>query len=119
MAKILCIGSSDAAMETRRMILERAGYSVTKAKDLRAVIAACRSETFSVVILGQSLSRNEKLRIKDVINIECRDSKILELHTGIAPELPSADAHFQIVGEPEGLVECVQSLLEGRKGRGA
>src|SRR5947209_9851466 len=106
-------------METRRMILERAGHSVATAKDLRAVLAACQSENFSIVILGQSLSRNEKLRLKDVINIECRDSKILELHTGIAPELPSADAHFQVTGEPEGLVECVQSLLEGRRGRGA
>jgi hypothetical protein len=107
-------------METRRMILERAGHSVTSAQDLRDVIAACRSEAFEVVILGQSLPRNEKLRIRDVVHIECRNAKVLELHTGITPELPSADGHLHVAtGAPEALVDCVNNLITNRQSRGA
>jgi hypothetical protein len=69
----------------------------------------------------QNLPRNEKLRVRDVIYIECPDAKILELHTSIVPELPSADAHLHVAGgAPEGLVECVEALVNmRRKKRGA
>ena len=107
-------------MQARRLILERAGHTVTPARNLREVIAACRSDSFSVVILGPALPRNEKLRVRDVLYIECRDAKVLELHTGVAPELSSADAHLRVTASaPEGLVACVDSLIASRKRRGA
>jgi hypothetical protein len=107
-------------MQTRKMILQRAGHTVAQARDLREVIASCRSDSFSVVILGPALPRNEKLRVRDVLYIECRDAKVLELHTGVAPELSSADAHLRVTASaPEGLVDCVESLITSRKRRPA
>ena len=120
MANILCIGIGNAAMQTRKMILERAGHTVTQARELREVMAACRVDSFSVAILGPALPRNEKLRVRDLLYIECRDAKVLELHIGVAPEISSADAHLQVTAsEPEGLVECVESLIMNRKRRPA
>jgi hypothetical protein len=111
-ADILCIGIDSAAMHTRLLILERAGHKVTQARDLRQVTAACETISFAVAVLGQSLNANEKKRIADVVLTHCNSVQILELHTGIAPELPQADEHLQVnVIEPQALVDAVNSLL--------
>ena len=104
-------------MAMRRMVLERAGHTVTEARDLRAVSEACRNISVSVAILGQSLPQKEKLRIGDVIRSECPRTKILELHIGMSPDVLSADANLQVVAGavPESLVECVAALASSRK----
>ena len=107
-------------METRRLILERAGHSVTGVRDFREIVASCRSTTFSLAILGQTLPAKEKLRVCEVVRRECPGAKILELHTGVTPELPSADAHLQVAaGVPDKLLDCVSELAAVRKKRGA
>ena len=112
MADLLCIGMDDAAMQTRKLILEKAGHAVTQARDLRRVKEACEVNSFAVVILGQSLNGSEKRRITDVVLTICTSAKILELHKGIQPELPQADNHLRItVSEPQDLVEAVATLL--------
>lgn len=111
--EILCIGIDNAAMQTRLLILEQAGYQVIQARDVRRVKTACENISFAIAILGQSLNGNEKKRISDVVMACCKTAKILELHTGIAPELPGADAHLQVVAmAPEVLVETVDTLLQ-------
>jgi len=50
---ILGIGMNDAAMESRKLVLERAGHNVTQARDLREVRAACEARSFDVVVIGQ------------------------------------------------------------------
>jgi hypothetical protein len=111
-ADILCIGIDSAAMLTRILILERAGHNVTQARDLRQVQSACETIGFHIAILGQSLNASEKKRIADVVLKHCTATKILELHSGIAPELPQADAHLQVTAiEPQGLIDAVNALL--------
>ena len=115
MAEVLCVGMDDAAMQTRRLILERAGHVVSQARDLRRVKEACEVKSFSVVILGQSLNASEKRRITDVVLTSCKSAKILELHTGIRPDLPQADKHLQVSAtEPQALVGAVNALLQTR-----
>ena len=115
LTEVLCVGFDDAAMRTRRLILERAGHVVTQARDLRQVQAACENTSFAVAVLGQSLNANEKKRVTDIVRRYCKCAKVLELHMGIAPELPDADEHLQVDGgEPEGLVEAVGTLLRRR-----
>lgn len=112
MADVLCVGMDDAAMQTRRLILEKAGHVVSQAQDLRRVKEACEVNSFSIVILGQSLNASEKRRITDVILTHCKSAKILELHKGISPELPRADEHLQVSQmEPQALVDAVAALL--------
>ena len=111
-ADILCIGIDSASMRTRLLILERAGHTVTQARDLRQVQAACETISFSVAILGQSLNANEKMRVSDVVLKSCKSAKILELHTGIAPDLPHANEHLQANAiEPQDLIDAVNALL--------
>jgi len=116
MADVLCVGLNDAAMLTRRLILEKAGHAVTQARDLRRVKEACENDSFSVVILGQALNASEKKRVTDVVLRSCKGAKILELHTSVAPDLAQANAHLQIsISEPESLVEAVNGLIKRRR----
>lgn len=97
MANVLCIGKDDAVMQIRRLILERAGHSITQASDLRRVIAACQSNQFHVALLGQLLGGPEKMRVTDVVRKNCPGTKILELYTSAAPEIPNeVDAHLSL-----------------------
>lgn len=111
MARVLCIGLDDAAMTTRKLILEKAGHSVTQARDLRKVKAECEENSFSIAVLGQSLNENEKMRVADVVLSLCKGAKILELHTGIQPQLPSCRCTFTNCSQPENLVGVVDKLL--------
>ena len=116
MADVLCVGMDDAAMQTRRLILQKAGHSVSQARDLRLVKEACEVKSFSIVILGQALNGSEKRRITDAVLTHCKSAKILELHTSIRPDVPQADRHLQVsASEPEGLVEAVNVLLRTRR----
>lgn len=74
---------------------------------------ACETNSFSVVVLGQSLNGSEKMRISGVVRTFCKTAKILELHAKIVPEFPGADGHLQVTAsEPEGLIEAVSALLK-------
>jgi hypothetical protein len=112
MAKVLCIGMDAAAMQTRKLILEKAGHNVTQASDLRQVTSACERILFDIAILGHSLNPNEKKRITGVVQTYSRSTRILELHTGTAAELPDADTHLQFsASEPKNLMQAVNTLL--------
>jgi len=80
MALVLCTGSDESLMQTRKLILENEGHQVVLAKSLVAVENACAENDFHVVVLGQALVAPEKRRIVDVVKRACRSVKILELH---------------------------------------
>lgn len=121
MANVLCIGANDAAMQTRQMLLEGAGHSVTTVKDLRQIIAACEGQPFSVAVLGQNLPTKEKLRISDVVREHCPDARILELQASPTSPIPDADAHLRVTGDAfaQELIDCVNHLAARRKKRAA
>jgi hypothetical protein len=81
-------------------------------RDLRHGTAACETISFAVAILGHSLNPHEKMRVADIVRTHCNSAKILELHTGMASELPDADEHLQVnVIEPQAFVDAVNSLM--------
>jgi DNA-binding response OmpR family regulator len=113
MADILNVCFDSALLKTRRIMLERAGHRVEQARDLLQVIAACERTSFNVVILGNSLIPNEKLRVADVVRRHCDGVRVLELHDGVRPDLRDADAHLQALeAGPEELLQAVESLLK-------
>jgi len=112
LAQILHVGTNEAVMATRRVILERAGHEVTLAHDLREVIVACERNDFDLVILGQALPGKEKQRVVHTVLEHCKLVRFLEYHNGLAPDMPSAHAHLHIASStPQSLVECVEDLV--------
>ena len=52
------------------------------------------------------------MRISHVALRSCKSAKILEFHTAVAPDLPLADTHLQVVAiDPQDLVDAVNALL--------
>ena len=114
MANILCIGIDDAAMQTKQAALEHAEHTVSLAKDVRQVIAACSGIRFDVILIGHSLPAKEKFRVHELLQDHCNGAKILEQHVA-GPELAVADAHVSASESGEDLVAVVESLISERK----
>ena len=114
MADILCIGIDDASMQVKRSTLERAGHTVSLAKDVLQVIAACSGIRFDVILIGQTLPGKEKLRVHELLQDHCSGAKILEQFAA-TPDLPAAAAHIRANQSSEDLVAVVEGLIARRK----
>jgi DNA-binding NtrC family response regulator len=112
MALVLSIGSDKTLMETRKMILERAGHSVVSAIDLREAEMACTESRFQVAVIGQNVIPAEKQRAFDLIREKCPTAKILCLYnSATSPVLRGADDWLEVPAKVPGeLAERVTKL---------
>ena len=111
MAHVLCTGADRTLMETRKLILERAGHAVTTARSEQEVRDACADKSFDVVVIGQPTVLPEKRRILDLVRQLCPGVKVLDLHYPNTPMLDGADASLEVPGSvPGDLPERVAEL---------
>jgi CheY-like chemotaxis protein len=118
-AVVLCSGSDKSLLETRRLILERAGHTVVTVSDEPSLLEACKKHSFDVAIVGQSVPTKLKPRLATLIRQHCPNAKILELfppHTG--KQLEDADSWLIVPADvPRDLVERVNELAsKGKRG---
>ena len=109
---VLCVGTDDVLMHTRKMILERAGHRVFSVKGPQELISACENNSVQVAVLGQNMDRSQKLLAFSLIRSHCPGAKVLSLYrvdTGRA--LPDADDWLQVPADvPSDLAERVTKL---------
>src|SRR5437763_13431836 len=67
MADILCIGTDEISMQGKQSVLEKAGHTVSIAKDVRQVLAACSGSQFDVILIGQALPGKEQVRARGLL----------------------------------------------------
>jgi hypothetical protein len=120
-ALILCTGIDPGLLETRRIILERAGHTVIMATDERELVAACEANPFDVAVIGQTVSPRMKRAIASLIRKRCRSARILELYPLYQGKaLEDADSWLEVPAEiPHELAERVNQLVKDRYGDGA
>jgi DNA-binding response OmpR family regulator len=113
MALILCAGLDPALMQTRRMILQRAGHKVIGAGDEREFVAACQSHTFHVILLSQTLPSVLKLRLSAIARMLRPEAKILELYAShLGRAIRGADDWLEVpLDSPGDLVSRIELLL--------
>jgi hypothetical protein len=119
MASVLCTGIIDFdLMETRKLILEKAGHTVITAVDDNEIVAACRSNAFDVAVIGQMEASNIKRSVFEVVRCNCYSARILELFTADAgPVLAEADLWLEVpANSPNDLADKVFELAN-RKGK--
>lgn len=113
MALVLCTGTDAAVMQTRKLILERAGHTVFLATSEPDIILVCRDRAFDVAVIGQTISRRMKQVVVSLVRENCPSAKILQLypmHQGRAIE--DADSWLQVPTDlPRDLAERVNELL--------
>ena len=116
MADILNVGLDSALLTNRRVNLERAGHRVAQAHDVRQVLAACERKSLHIVILCNTLTESEKMRVADVVRRFSADVMLLDLHNGTRPDLPYADAHLHALeSRPKELLLAVDALTHNSK----
>ena len=116
MALVLCTGSDPVLMETRRLILEKAGHTVVAVSDERALAAACEQNKFDVAVIGQNVSPNLKRRVLMLVRKYCPSVKVLELHHNYASKtLDNADAWLEVpTDKPGELSDRVAQLANNK-----
>ena len=114
MALVLCTGSDPVLMETRRLILEKAGHTVVAVSDERVLAAACEQNKFDVAIIGQNVSPNLKRRVLMLVRKYCPSVKVLELHHNYASKaLDNADAWLEVPSDTPGELATSVAQLAG------
>jgi hypothetical protein len=121
MATILCTGVDPLLVQTRKLILERAGHHVTPAVNVDTVLAACQGRVFDVAVIGQAASRTEKKRIFQLVRQHCPTAKVLELYVPArGKDLPDANEWLEVpVDVPAELAERVAALAGKSAGTGS
>ena len=116
-ANVLCTGIDRALLETRKMVLEHAGHSVTPVTTEIELQQACETTTFDVAVIGQSVSRLSKRHVFALIKQYCPSAKVLELYSHNAhAELEEADASLCVPSDiPHDLVERVEQLVPKKR----
>lgn len=117
MAFVLCSGIDKSVLETRRLILEKAGHRVVTVMDETALLNACNDHSFDVAVIGTTISPKMKPRLAMLIKQHCPDVKILELHPPYTGKiLEDADSWLVVPTDvPEELVERVNELASKGK----
>lgn len=112
MTMVLCVGTDDVLMATRKMLLERAGHSVIAVKESRALIAACRENPIKVAVLGQNMDRESKIQAFNLIRQQCPGVRILSLYRiDTGRFLPGADDWLEVpTSVPSDFAERVSKL---------
>ena len=101
-------------METRRLILERAGHVVVSAMNEREVTTACKINRFQIAVIGQSVSPQSKRSIAYMVRQHCPASKVLELYSPYEGRvLSDADSWLEVPANiPNDLGDEVTRLAE-------
>ena len=78
--KILCAEADQKALAALASLLQKAGYVVQSALGRQAVEQAVRSTSFDVVVLGHTLSRDDRHHLPYMAKKANDDCKVLVLH---------------------------------------
>jgi hypothetical protein len=111
-AVVLCSGVDKSVLETRRLILEKAGHTVVTVMDEMTLLNACKKHSFDVAVVGQTLSPKIKPLVAMLIKQHCPDVKILELYSPHAGKmLEDADSWLVVPADvPQELAQRVNEL---------
>jgi|SRR5579862_3249995 hypothetical protein len=114
MALVLCTGADPDVMKARQEFLTRAGHRVMSAMNEKELSAACKKYKFDVVVIGQSLSKNMKRHVVDLVREHCPDIRILEIYpTTSGRALEDADSWLETPGEvPQTVADRVEELAK-------
>ncbi|MGH9523155.1 MAG: hypothetical protein ACRD3E_11555 [Terriglobales bacterium] len=119
MAQVLCTGVDGTLLQTRRMMLERAGHTVTTVTLEDELREACETTKFDVAVIGQSVSPRQKRRVADLIRNHCPTAKVLELYSPFeGAAIDDADDSLCVPADvPDDFVNRVAQLAAPEKRR--
>ena len=109
---VLSVSYDVAQRTTRRLPLERAGYSVTSADSFQEASARCWQDGYDLFILGHSIPPGDKKDLTTIFRANCR-VPVLSLQRRGEDNFPSADYHA-LVEAPQEFMQLVAKILTGK-----
>lgn len=94
--------------------LQAAGYQVETAPDRKSVLSALRQGTFDLVILGPTLSKNDRHHLAYMIKKANQSNRVLVLHTD-GERHPAVDANLDTGCSMEAVLARIAALGSASK----
>ncbi|MGH9500049.1 MAG: hypothetical protein ACRD3L_12990 [Terriglobales bacterium] len=88
---------------------QKAGYQVETAPDRKSVLAALRQGSFDLVVLGPTLSKNDRHHLAYMIKKASQTTRVLVLHTD-GERHPAVDANLDTGCSMEAVLAKISSL---------
>jgi DNA-binding response OmpR family regulator len=108
----ILVASRDPMLaDTRKRLLEAAGYQVIPVNEPAQVAQTCTERAISLLIIGYSLARSQKRRIWQEARKHCK-VPVLELYQGGGHELiPDRALFVHDAQAPDDFLGAVQQIL--------
>jgi DNA-binding NtrC family response regulator len=111
----ILLGEGDAeAFESQVVELQRAGHKVEKGLERKGVMEALKKGPYDLVILGSSLSRNDRHHLPYMVKKANHETKVLVLHAD-GNRHPQVDGFIDSGRSLEALMEAIGSVLPETK----
>jgi len=108
---ILVFGTDALLLDTRRRILENAGFGVTWSITLEDTVQSLREKDVALLLLCHTLSSEDCERVIAVAHSITPTIVILALATTSGPCVEKSDVVVHQMSGPQKLVETVQTIL--------
>jgi CheY-like chemotaxis protein len=106
---IINIGTHEAVIKTRATALERAGYVVRNAMNVKELEKYLAANDCDVLLVGHSLTAAEKRRAVVTTKQWDEHCPVIELYVH-SPDLPEADYHVPFDDGLETLIRTVEQM---------
>lgn len=114
MRKILIISYDPLLLESRRLLLEQAGFIVTSVLGFVEAVTACeQAGNFDLVVIGHSIPQSEKEEFLALIK-KTSSPPVLSIALSIDPPLEAADLYVDSQDGPQALLDAVKSITQSK-----
>lgn len=107
--KILYSEGDAEVLAAQAASLQKAGYQVETAADRKSVQATLRQGTFDLVILGPTLSKNDRHHLAYMIKKASQTTRVLVMHTD-GERHPAVDANLDTGCSMEAVLAKIATL---------
>ena len=107
--KILYGEGDSEVLAMQAIIIEKAGHHVTQAEGRQAVQESLRRDAFDLVVLGPTLSKNDRHHLPYMVKKAHEGTKVLVMHTD-GDGHPSVDANLETGRSIDALLEKIASM---------
>jgi DNA-binding NtrC family response regulator len=112
--KLLYGESNEEVLASQAAELQKAGYTVQTAVGRRGVQDAIKKETFDLVVLGQTLSRDDRHHLPYMVKKAQRATKVLVLHTD-GSRHPYVDGNIDTGSDMQHVLDKISAMQQQAK----
>jgi DNA-binding NtrC family response regulator len=112
--KILYCEGDAEILASQADSMQKAGHQVTQASDRKSVEAALKQDAFDLVVLGPTLTRNDRHHLPYMVKKLHQGTRVLVLHAD-GGRHPYVDAATDTGRSIQGILETIASMMAQEK----